>query len=130
MTTHGPTLPPLIFSGKDAVKIIIRFTPDGPIVTTQEIRARALSSLPLTTSAGGPASALEMRDGAGVTLFRRPFSPPGRVEIPGDHPRWVRLPHGYTEVRVVIVPRYRAAESLVAYSGDAFWLRHSLKAGL
>jgi hypothetical protein len=130
-STRGPRPSSLTFEGPEAVKIIIHYIPHRrPTVITRSIHGRALPSLPVESGVRGPRSGLELLDADRRTLFRRPFSPPGRVEIPGPNPMWVRLPPEYTEVRVVIVPRYPNAAHLVAYTGDREWLGHILKEGL
>jgi len=106
------------------VKITIVFSGAGMEVAFERTQAKCLPSLP-TALASRPLIGLDLLDITGGTVYRRHFTPPGKVEIPGIRPTWVQLAKDHKQVLVALVPRLPLAKGIKFYAGEDVWLDKS-----
>jgi len=115
--------------GDAAVKVTIRFVNGAVTVGFQGTRARCLPSLP-TTAASRPLLGLDLIDLAGNALYRRHYTPPGHVEIPGIRPRQVTLPANHLQIMVVLIPHLPGAKGIQFYAGPNIWMSREIPGAL
>jgi hypothetical protein len=124
---RGPRVVRLEFAGSQALELKIVFRvglQDGTMhVSSRTVHGIPLPGLPL--GARAPRSTLEVFVGTQV-VYRRAFEPPSRVEVYGDRGRWARLPVGYKQVLVTLLPVFPGASRIVGTGPMGTWLQHAL----